>query len=163
MANANAWNNDTVDYLQQCKEEIRVLFEQDGYEIDMLNVLENMLVNLPVASKAARGQKDPRDCLEKVGNTFIAVVQEITTYGADPEDDVVVIQNSSQALYVKNISILEACSIKEKWAAVGLSKLKGEVTEAHSRAYSILKHTNKEKMTAATRSKIVRREIAFMS
>ena len=54
MANANAWNNDTVDYLQQCEEEIRVLFEQDGYEIDMLNVLENMLVNLPVASKAAR-------------------------------------------------------------------------------------------------------------
>ena len=140
MANANAWNNDTVDYLQQCEEEIRVLFEQDGYEIDMLNVLENMLVNLPVASKAARGQKDPRDCLEKVGNTFIAVVQEITTYGADPEDDVVVIQNSSQALYVKNISILEACSIKEKWQ-VGCGWLEQAEGRGHGGPLQGLFHT----------------------
>ena len=67
MANANAWNNDTVDYLQQCEEEIRVLFEQDGYEIDMLNVLENMLVNLPVASKAARGRRTQETAWRRSG------------------------------------------------------------------------------------------------
>ena len=105
-AHTNAWNNDAVDYLQQCEEEIRALFEQDATKIDMLNVLENMLVNLSVARKAARGQNDPRDSLEMVGNAFIAMVEEITTYGVDPEDDVVSILNSLQALYVKNISII---------------------------------------------------------
>ena len=65
--------------------------------------------------------------------------EDIITYGVDPEEDLVAVQDSLQALYMKNIAILEGASIKEKWPAAVLARLKGEFKEAHSRAYSIIK------------------------
>ena len=60
------------------------------------------------------------------------MVDDIVTFGVDPEEDLVAHQESLQALYVKNISTLEGASIKEKWVAAELTKLKGQVKEAHS-------------------------------
>ena len=51
MAHANAWGADAVDYLQQLEEEVRVLFEKDSTEIDMLNTVEKLLAVLPLARK----------------------------------------------------------------------------------------------------------------
>ena len=60
IAHANQQGNNAVDYLQQCEEEVKVLFEGDALEIDMLNTVEKMLANLPVACKTARGATDFR-------------------------------------------------------------------------------------------------------
>ena len=68
------------------------------------------------------------------------------------------VQESLQALYVKNINMLEGASVKEKWATAELVKLKGKVKEAHSRAYFVIKQAKKEKMKAVVKSKIDRRE-----
>ena len=159
-AHTNQQGNNTVDYLQQCEEEVRVLFEGDALEIDMMNAVEKMLADLPVACKVAQGSTDfSQENVDKAGNQFISMVEEITTYGVNPEDDLVAIQDSLQALYVKNIAILEGTSIKEKWVAVELTKLKGEVKEeAHSRAHFIIKQAKKDKMKAIAKDKISRRE-----
>ena len=76
----------------------------------------------------------------------------------DPEEDLIAIQESLQALYVININMLEGASIKEKWATAELVKLKGKVKEAHSRAYIVIKQAKKEKMKTVAKSKIDRRE-----
>ena len=68
------------------------------------------------------------------------------------------LQESLQALYVKNISTLEGASIKENWAAAELSKLKGQVKEAHTRANSVIKQAKKEKMKMIAKNKIDRKE-----
>ena len=76
----------------------------------------------------------------------------------DPEEDLVAIQESLQALYVININMLEGASIKEKWATAELVKLKGKVKEAHSRANCVIKQAKKEKMKALAKNKIDRKE-----
>ena len=68
------------------------------------------------------------------------------------------LQDSLQALYVKIIGTLEGAAIKENWAGVELSKLKGHVKEAHSRANSVIKQAKREKMKMIAKSKIDRKE-----
>ena len=99
-AQANTWRSNSVDYIQQCKVEIRVLFETDSSEIDMLNTIEKMLANLPTARKVASGLTDhSKENMDKVSNAFISMVEDITTYRVDPEDDLEAFQDSLQALY----------------------------------------------------------------
>ena len=59
---------------------------------------------------------------------------------------------------MKNIGTLEGASIKENWAAAELSKLKGQVKEAHSRANSVIKQAKKDKLKMIAKSKIDRKE-----
>ena len=82
----------------------------------------------------------------------------VVTFGVDPEEDLVALQGSLQALYVKNISTLEGACIKERWATAELTKLKGQVKEAHSRANCVIKQAKKEKMKALAKNKIDRKE-----
>ena len=159
MAHANAQGSDAVDYLQQCEEHVKVLFDPDESEIDMLNTMEKMLNEMPAPRKTARGSTDySYDAVDRVGTQFLTMVDDIITFGVDPEEDLVALQESLQALYVKNISILEGASVKENWAAAELTKLKGKVKEAHSRANCVIKQAKKEKMKALGKSKIDRKE-----
>ena len=41
------------------------------------------------------------------------MVEDIVTIGVDPEEDLVALQESLQALYVKNIGTLEGAAVKE--------------------------------------------------
>ena len=159
MAHANAEGSDAVDYLQQCQEHIKILFDGDASEIDMLNTMEKMLNELPVPCKIARGSADYSSAaVDRVGNQFLTMVDDIDTFGVDPEEDLVALHESLQALYVKNISTLEGASVKENWAAAELTKLKGKVKEAHSRANCVIKQAKKEKMKALAKNKIDRKE-----
>ena len=127
--------------------------------MDMLNTMEKMLNELPVPRKTARGSTDySQEAVDRVGTQFITMVDDIVTFDVDPEEDLVALQESLQALYVKNISVLEGASIKEKWAMAELTKLKGKVKDAHSRAYFVIKQAKKEKMKALAKSKIDRKE-----
>ena len=75
MAHANAEGSDAVDYLQQCEEHVKVLFEGDASEIDMMNTLEKMFNELPVARKTARGSTDySQEAVDKVGSQFVNMV-----------------------------------------------------------------------------------------
>ena len=98
------------------------------------------------------------EAVARIGTQFLTMVEDIVTYGINPEEDLVALQESLQALYVKNIGTLEGAAIKENWAGVELSKLKGQVKEAHSRANSVIKQAKKEKMKMIAKSKIGRKE-----
>ena len=63
--------------------------------------------------------------MARIGTQFLTMVEDIVTYGVDPEEDLVALQDSLQALYVKSIGTLEGAAVKENWAGVELSKLKG--------------------------------------
>ena len=159
MAHANAQGSDAVDYLQQCEEHVKVLFDQDESEIDMLNTMEKMLNEMPIPLKTARGSTDySSDAVDRVSTQFLTMVEDITSFGVDPEEDLVALQESQQALYVKNISTLESAAVKENWAAAELTKLKGKVKEAHSRAICVIKQAKKDKMKALAKNKIDRKE-----
>ena len=107
----------------------------------------------------ARGSTDySSEAVDRVGTQFITMVDDIVTFGMDPEEDLVALQELLQALYVKNISTLEGASIKEKWATAELTKHKGQVKEAHSRANCVIKQAKKEKMKALAKNKIDRKE-----
>ena len=159
MAHANAQGSDAVDYLQQCEEHVKVIFEHDESEIDMLNTMEKMLNKIPVPRKTAHGSTDySSDTVDRVGTQFITMVDDITSFGVDLEEDLVALQESLQALYVKNISTLKGAAVKENWAAAELTKLKGQVKEAHSRANCVIKQAKKDKMKALAKNKIDRKE-----
>ena len=117
MAHANFLGSDAVDYLQQCEEHVKVLMEEDVSEIDMLNTMEKMLNEMPALRKTARGSTDySSDAVTKIGTQFLTMhVEDIVTIGVDPEEDLVALQESLQALYVKNINTLEGAAIKENW------------------------------------------------
>ena len=75
MAHANAVGSDAVDYLQQCEENVKILFNADASEIDMLNTMEKMLNELPVPRKTARGSTDYiQEAVDKVGSQFVNMV-----------------------------------------------------------------------------------------
>ena len=138
---------------------MKILFEEDASEIDMLNTMEKMLNELPAPRKTARGFTDySSEAVDRVGTQFLTMVDDIVTFGMDPEEDLVALQESLQALYVKNISTLEGASVKENWATAELNKLKGEVKEAHSRANYVIKQAKKDKMKALAKNKIDRKE-----
>ena len=85
MAHANAEGSDAVDYLQQCEEQVKVLFKGDMSEIYMMNTMEKMLNELPVARKTARGSTDySQEAVDKVGSQFVTRVEDIVTFGVDP-------------------------------------------------------------------------------
>ena len=78
MANANAEGSDAVDYLQQCKKHIKILFDGDASEIDMLNTIEKMLSELPAARKTAHGSTDySSEAVDRVGTQFVTMVDDI--------------------------------------------------------------------------------------
>ena len=140
-------------------EHVKILFNADTSEINMLNTMEKMLNELPVPRKIARGSTDySSEAVDRVGTQFLTMVDDIVTFGVDPEEDLVALQESLQALYVKNISTLEGASIKENWAGAELTKLKGKVKEAHSRANCVIKQAKKDKMKALAKNKIDRKE-----
>ena len=102
MAHANTQGSDTIDYLQQCEEHVKVLFDQDESKIDMLSTMEKMLNEMPAPRKTARGSTDySSDAVDRVGTQFLTMVDDIVTFGVDPEEDLVALQESLQALYVK--------------------------------------------------------------
>ena len=69
--------------------------------MDMLNTMEKMLNELPVPRKTARGSTDySQEAVDRVGTQFITMVDDIVTFGVDPEEDLVALQESLQALYV---------------------------------------------------------------
>ena len=155
MAHANSLGSDAVDYLQQCEEHVKVLMEEDASEIDMLNTMEKMLNEMPAPRRMARGSMDCSfEAVARIGTQFLTMVEDIVTIGVDPEEDLVALQESLQALYVKNIGTLEGAAIKENWAAAELTKLKGQVKEAHSRANCVIKQAKKEKMKMLAKNKI---------
>ena len=159
MAHANTMGSDAVDYLQQCEEHVKILFDGDASEIDMLNTMEKMLNEMPVPRKTVRGSTDfSSEAVDRVGTQFLTMVDDIVTFVVDPEEDLVALQESLQAVYVKNISTLEGASVKENWAGAELTKLKGKVKEAHSRANCVIKQAKKEKMKALAKNKIDRKE-----
>ena len=98
------------------------------------------------------------EAVARIGTQFLTMLEDIVTLGVDPEEDLVALQDSLQALYVKNIGTLEGAAIKENWAGVELSKLKGQVKEAHSRANSVIKQAQKERLKMIAKSKIDRKE-----
>ena len=125
----------------------------------MLNTMEKILNELPAPRKTARGFTDySSEAVDRVGTQFLTMVDDIVTFGVDPEEDLVALQESLQALYIKNISTLEGASVKEIWAAAELNKLKWEVKEAHSRANCVIKQAKKDKMKALAKNKIDRKE-----
>ena len=164
MAHANSLGSDAVDYLQQCEEHVKVLMEEDASEIDMLNTMEKMLNVMPVSRRTARGSMDcSSEAVARIGTQFLTMVEDIVTFGIDPEEDLVALQESLQALYMKNIGTLEGAAIKENWAAAELTKLKGQVKEAHSRANSVIKQAKKEKMKMLAKNRIDRKETRVYS
>ena len=113
MAHANALGSDAVDYLQQCEEHVKVLMEEDASEIDMLNTMEKMLNEMPAPRKTARGSTDySSNTVDRVGTQFLTMVDDIVSFGVDPEEDLIALQESLQALYVKNISTLEGAAAR---------------------------------------------------
>ena len=125
----------------------------------MLNTMEKILNELPAPRKTARGFTDySSEAVDRVGTQFLTMVDDIVTFGVDPEEDLVALQESLQALYIKNISTLEGASVKENWAAAELNKLKWEVKEAYSRANCVIKQAKKDKMKALAKNKIDRKE-----
>ena len=112
MAHANSLGSDAVDYLQQCEEHVKVLMEEDASEIDMQNTMEKMLNEMPAPRKTARGSMDcSTKAVARIGTQFLTMVEDIVTIGVDPEEDLVALQESLQALYVKNIGTLEGSAI----------------------------------------------------
>ena len=83
---------------------------------------------------------------------------DIVTLVVDLEEDLVALQESLQALYVKNIGTLEGAAVKENWATAELTKLKGQVKEAHSRANCVIKQAKREKMKMLAKNRINRKE-----
>ena len=159
MAHANSLGSDTVDYLQQCEEHVKVFMEEDASKIDMLNTTKKMLNEMSAPRKMARGSMDcSSEAVARIGTQFLTMVEDIVTIGVDPEEDLVALQESLQALYVKNIGTLEGAAIKENWAAAKLTMLKGQVKEAHSRASCVIKQANKDKMKMLAKNKIDRKE-----
>ena len=78
----------------------KILFNADASEIDMLNTMEKMLNELPVPRKTARGSTDySSEAVDRVGTQFLTMVANIVTFGVDPEEDLVPLQESLQALY----------------------------------------------------------------
>ena len=53
MAHANSLGSDAVNYLQQCEEHVKVLMEEDASEIDMLNMMEKMLNEIPAPRRTS--------------------------------------------------------------------------------------------------------------
>ena len=51
MAHANADGSDAVDYLQQLEEHVKILFDGDVSEIDMMNTMEKILNELPAPAR----------------------------------------------------------------------------------------------------------------
>ena len=98
------------------------------------------------------------EAVARIGTQFLTMVEDIITLGVDPEEDLVALQESLQALYVKNIGTLEGAAVKENWATAELTKLKGQVKEAHSRANCVIKQAKKEKMKMLAKNKIDRKE-----
>ena len=99
-AKAKALGSDAVDYLQQCEEHVKVLMEEDVSEIDMLNTMEKMLNEMPAPRKTARGSTEySSDTVDRVGTQFLTMVDDIVSFGVDPEEDLVAHQESLQALY----------------------------------------------------------------
>ena len=75
MAHANSLGSDAVDYLQQCEEHVKVLFEGDLSEIDMMNTLEKMFNELLAARKTACSSTDySQEAVDKVGSQFVNMV-----------------------------------------------------------------------------------------
>ena len=112
MAHANSMGSDAVDYLQQCEEHIKILMQGDASDLDMMNTVEKMLQELPEPRRAARGSVDySSDAVVRVGTQFLTMVEDITTLGIDLEPDLVALQDSLQALYVKNINTLEGAAV----------------------------------------------------
>ena len=122
-----AVGSNTVNYLQQCEEHVKVFMEEDASKIDMLNTMEKMLNEMPAPRKMARGSMDcSSEAVARIGTQFLTMAEDIVTIGVDPEEeDLVALQESLQALYVKNIGTLEGAAIKENWATAELTKLKG--------------------------------------
>ena len=107
MAYANSLGCNAVDYLQQCEEHIKILMEGDVSEIDMMNTIERMLQELPAPRRSALGSMDcSSEAVARIGTQFLTMVEDIVTLGVDPEEDLVALQDSLQALYVKNIGTL---------------------------------------------------------
>ena len=101
MAHANALGSDAVDYLQQCEEHVKVLMEEDASEVDILNTMEKMLNEMPAPRKTARGSMDYiSDAMDRVSTQFVTMVDDIISFGVDPDEDLVALQESLQALYV---------------------------------------------------------------
>ena len=151
--------SNTVNYLQQCEEHVKVFMEEDTSKIDMLNTTEKMLNEMLAPRKMARGSMDcSSEAVARIGTQFLTMVEDIVTIGVDPEEDLIALQESLQALYVKNIGTLEGAAIKENWAAAELTKLKGQVKEAHSRASCVIKQAKKDKMKMLAKNKIDRKE-----
>ena len=86
MVHANTQGSDAVDYLQQCEEHVKVLFYQDESKIDMMNTMEKMLNEMPVPRKTARSSTDySSDTVDRVGTQFLTMVDDIVTFGVDPD------------------------------------------------------------------------------
>ena len=83
MAHANAEGSDAVDYLQQCEEHVKILFEGNASEIDMLNTMEKMLNELPAPRKTDRSSTDYSSVA--VDTQFLTIVDNIVTFGVNPE------------------------------------------------------------------------------
>ena len=87
--------------------------EEDASEIDMLNTMEKMLNEMPAPRKTARGSTDySSNTVDRVGTQFLTMVDDIVSFGVDPEEDLIALQESLQALYVKNISTLEGAAAR---------------------------------------------------
>ena len=100
MTHANSLGSDAVDYLQQCEEHIKILMDGDVSEIDMLNTMEKMLHEMPAPRRTARGSMDcSSETVARIVTQFLTMVEDIVTYGIDPEEDLVALQESLQALY----------------------------------------------------------------
>ena len=66
----------------------------------MLNTMEKMLNEMPAPRKTARGSTDySSDAVARIGNQFLTMVDYIVTIGVDPEEGLVALQESLQALY----------------------------------------------------------------
>ena len=53
MAYANSLGSKAIDYLQQCEEHGKVVMEEDTSEIDMLNMMEKMLNEIPAPRRTS--------------------------------------------------------------------------------------------------------------
>ena len=78
MAHANSLGSDSVDYLQQYEEHIKILMEGDVSEIDMLNTMEKMLHEMPAPRRTARGSMDcSSEAVARIGTQFLTMVEDI--------------------------------------------------------------------------------------
>ena len=59
----------------------------------MLNTMEKMLNETLVPRKTARGSTDySSDAVDRVGTQFLTMVDDITSFGVDTEEDLVALQ-----------------------------------------------------------------------